>query len=121
MQPSLLFAAVCVITSPVYAGEIGEIQATSIDLYGFRGIVYYTCQSDGYRVVATISEGENGLPVRFEATLLDGQKVTISVPGKVGEPIHAVEMTRSHSKLTFLQPPHSDVFHPPEAIIATRH
>jgi hypothetical protein len=121
MERSLLFAAIWVVTSPVYAGEIGEIQATSIDLYGFRGIVYFTSQSDGYRVVATISEGENGLPVRFETTLLDGQNMTISVPGKLGEPIHAVEMTRLHSKLTVLQPPHSEPRPPTEGIIATRH
>src|SRR5262245_27541246 len=117
MERSLLVAAICVIANPVHASEVGEIQAASIDLDQFKGIVYYTSQSDGYRVVATISEGEGGLPVRFEATLRDGQKMTISVPGRLGEPIHAVEMTRLHSKLTVSKAPHS----PPEGIIANRH
>ena len=62
----MLLAALCAVTSPAYAREIGEIQATSIDLGGFRGVVYYTSEGGGYRVVTTIAEGENGLPVRFE-------------------------------------------------------
>ena len=99
MYRYMLLAALCAMTSPAYAGEIAEIQATSIKLEGFRGVVYYTSEAGGYRVVATIAEGDNGLPVRFEATLLDGQKVTISVPGKLGEQSHAIEMMRSNSKL----------------------
>jgi hypothetical protein len=99
MYRYMLLAALCAVTSPAYAGEIGEIQARSIDLGGFRGVVYYTSEGGGYRVVTTIAEGENGLPVRFEATLLDGQKVTVSVPGKLGEHGHAIEMMRSNSKL----------------------
>jgi hypothetical protein len=120
MERCLLFAAVCVITSPLYAGEVAEIQAASIDLHGFWGIVYYTSQSDGYRVVATISEGESGLPVRFEATLLDGQKLTISVPNKLGEPSNVVEMTRLHQRLV-VSPPHPSEAAPlPDVIVVTR-
>ena len=86
------------------------MQAASIQLHAFSGVVYYTSQSDGgYRIVATLSEGESGLPVRFEATLLDGQKVTISVPGKLGEQGQVVEMTRLHKRLVISEP------HPPEA------
>jgi hypothetical protein len=114
MYRSLLLAALCFATTPAYAVELAEIQAASVDLHGFRGIVYYTNESDGYRVVTTISEGEKGLPVRFEATLLDGQKMIISVPGKLGEPGHALEVRRSHSKLT-VAPPSA-----PEPIIAAQ-
>jgi hypothetical protein len=99
MYRYMLLAALCAVTNPAYAGEVGEIQATSIDLGGFRGVVYYTSEAGGYRVIATIAEGENGLPVRLEATLLDGQKVTVSVPGKLGEDGHSIEMMRSNSKL----------------------
>ena len=99
MYRYMLLAELCAVTNPAYAGEVGEIQATSIDLGGFRGVVYYTSETSGYHVIATIAEGENGLPVRFEATLLDGQKVTVSVPGKLGEHGHSIEMMRSNSKL----------------------
>ena len=34
--------------------------------------------------------------MRFEAILLDGQKVTISVPGKLGEQSHILEKSRSN-------------------------
>ena len=40
MYRYMLLAALCAVTSPAYAGEIGEIQARSIDLGGFRGVVY---------------------------------------------------------------------------------
>ncbi len=99
MYRYMMLAALCAVTSPGYAAEIGEIQGSSIDLGGFRGVVYYTSEDSGYHVVTTISEGENGLPVRFEATLLEGQKIIVSVPGKLGEPGHAFEMKRSNSKL----------------------
>ena len=95
----LLLAAACVVAGPVHAGELGEIEAAIIQLHGFSGVVYYTSQSDGYRVVATLSEGESGPPVRFEATLLDGQRVTVSVPGKLGEPSYGLEMMRLHQRL----------------------
>ena len=96
MYRYMMLAALCVVTSPGYAAEIGEIQGSSIDLGGFRGVVYYTSEDSGYHVVTTISEGEDGLPIRFEATLLEGQKIIVSVPGKPG---HAFEMKRSNSKL----------------------
>src|SRR5262245_22786927 len=113
MYRFLLLAGLWFITSPAYASELTEIQAASIDVSGFRGVVYYTSESDGYRVVTTISEGENGLPLRFEASLLDGQKVIISVPGKLGEAAHALEVRRVHSTVTVAPPP------PPEAILAS--
>ena len=120
MGRCLLLAAACMVTSPVYAGDVGEMQAASIQLHGFSGIVYYTSQSDGFRVVATLSEGESGLPVRFEATLLDGQKLNISVPGKLGEPSHVLEMTRLRKRLV-VSPPHSSEAAPlPDVIVVTQ-
>ena len=99
MYRFMFLAALWAATSHAYADEVGPIQAKSIDLQGFRGVVYYTSEAGGYHVVTTIAEGENGLPVRFEATLLEGQRVTISVPGKVGEQSHVIQMMRSNSKL----------------------
>ncbi len=118
MNRSIWLAALCFATTPAYAGDLVEIEAASIDLSGFRGVVYYSSESDGYRVVTTISNGEAELPVRFEATLLDGQKVTISVPGKVGEPPHAVEVRRLQSKVVLAPPAAADAIIAAEAIRA---
>ncbi|MER8441075.1 hypothetical protein NKH36_08735 [Mesorhizobium sp. M1312] len=62
--------------------------------------MHYTDENDGYRVIATIADGEAGLPVRFSATLAEGQSTTISVPGKLGEPEQSLELSRSGDKLT---------------------
>ena len=90
--------------TPGQAGELIAMEAGSLDLGGFHGVVYYTSERDGYRVVATIAEGETGLPVRFEATLTERQKVTISVPGKLGEKTHVLELTRAGGKLVLVEP-----------------
>jgi hypothetical protein len=68
--------------------------AESIDLGRFHGVVYYTKEDGGYRVVATIAEGEAGPPVRFSATLADNQSATMSVPGELGEPASILEISR---------------------------
>jgi hypothetical protein len=108
MEQCVFLVAACVASGPVHAGDVGEMQAASIQLQGFSGVVYYTSESGGYRVVATLSEGESGLPVRFEATLLDGQKLTISVPAKLGDQSHVVEMMRLHKRLVVLEPHSSE-------------
>src|SRR4029453_12141594 len=104
MNRHLAIAALILSVSPAYAGEVGEFQATSINLEPFQGIMYYTNASDGYHLVATIAEGETGLPVRFEATLAEAQKVTISVAGKVGEKSRSFEISRVGDKLTIVEP-----------------
>jgi hypothetical protein len=87
------------------AAEMTEFHAASIDLNGFRGVVFYTDEVDGYHLLTTIAEGERGMPVRFEATLIDGQKAVISVPGKVGEKDRRVEISRMGSTLMLTEPP----------------
>lgn len=86
--------------SPLHAGELSAMAGESIHLGGFYGVFYYTNENDGYRVIATLAEGEAGVPVRFSATLAEGQSATISVPGKLGEPEQSLEMSRSGDKLT---------------------
>ena len=61
-------------------------------------------RKDQYDVVATVAEGETALPVRFEATLAEAQKLTISVPGRMGEKSRSFEISRVGGKLTFLEP-----------------
>lgn len=99
MYRYIAFAALCMAAMPAHAGELGAMKAESIDLAGFLGVVYYTPEVDGYRVVTTIAQGEAGLPVRFVATLTENQKVALSVPGKLGESDQIVEISRVGGKL----------------------
>src|SRR5262245_62303588 len=104
MNKLYALAALMISVSPAYAGEVTEFQAASINLQPFQGVMYYTTEKDGYHVVATIAEGEMGLPVRFEATLTETQKMTISVAGKVGEKSRSFEISRVGGKVTILEP-----------------
>jgi len=90
--------------APAYGGEVSALQAESIDLGDFRGVVYYTTENGGYHVVATIAEGETGSPVRVEATLIETQKMMISVPGKLGEMSQVLEMSAAGGKLVVANP-----------------
>jgi hypothetical protein len=96
--------ALCLGAPHVIAGELVDLQAESVEIGGFRGVVYYTSDHDGYRVVATIAEGETGLPVRFEAVLAEAQKITISVPGKLGDMSHVLELSRAGDKIVVSEP-----------------
>jgi hypothetical protein len=86
------------------AGELVPYGGETIALGGFRGSGYYVDGQGGYRVVATLAEGEAGLPVRFEATLADHQSFTISVPGKLGEPGEVLEISRTGDKVIMSHP-----------------
>ena len=68
MSKYIALAMLCLAATPGQAGELSAMEAGSVDLGGFYGVVYYTNEQDGYHVIATIAEGESGLPVRFEAT-----------------------------------------------------
>ncbi|TIX82707.1 MAG: hypothetical protein E5V27_12275 [Mesorhizobium sp.] len=78
--------------SPLHAGELSAMAGESIRIGGLHGVLYYTNDNDGYRVIATMADGEAGAPVR--------QSATISVPGKLGEPDQSLEVSRSGDKLT---------------------
>ncbi|MER9965926.1 hypothetical protein [Mesorhizobium sp. M0060] len=93
-------AAFFLAASPLHADELSALAGESIHLGGFRGVLHYADENDGYRVIATIAEGETGVPVRFSATLAEGQSATISVPRKLGEPEQSLEISRSGDKLT---------------------
>jgi hypothetical protein len=104
MKRYLALAALLFNLPAVHAGEMAEFQAEGINLQGFIGVVYYTNAADGYHVVATIADGERGMPVRFESTLADAQKMIISIPGKVGEKDRIIEISRTGDKLTLSEP-----------------
>ena len=87
-----LFAVVFGIASMTAAQAEGlrPIEAKSIDLGGVSGIAYYTVERDGFRVVATLAQGEAGTPIRVVSTLAPGQRVVLSTP----QPAGAIEISR---------------------------
>lgn len=93
-------ASLFVPVSLAHAGELSAMAGKSLDLGQFHGVLYYTSEDDGYRVVATLTDGEGGLPLRFSTTLAENQSATISVPGPLGEPSQSVEIIRSGDTLT---------------------
>ncbi|MGH6924118.1 MAG: hypothetical protein ACRED5_10305 [Propylenella sp.] len=67
------------------AAELAPGAGHSVMLAEFTGTLYYTVEPDGFRVVATLASGAEGLPIRFESTLASGQRFVLSVPRAVGE------------------------------------
>ena len=81
------------------AHEIQTIASRSINLGTVSGVAYYTIESTGYHVVATLAHGEAGMPVRFEVVLAPGQSMMLSTPefGSTGPA--RVEISREGDEL----------------------
>lgn len=77
-----------------HADEIQPLQARSIDLGGVSGVAYYVVERDGFRIVATLAQGETGTPMRFETVLAPGQSVVLSTPRDEGVVGDAIEISR---------------------------
>jgi hypothetical protein len=75
------------------AAEIAPMDAHSVRLGDVTGVAYYMITDDGYELVATVAS-EQGTPIRFVATLQDGQKTTLTVPRGVGESFLSIEFRR---------------------------
>lgn len=98
MRIAALLAA-SLAASPAAAGGLAEFHGGSVDLGTFQGVVYYTNKLEWYRVVATLASGPDGAPIRFVATLGEGQAFEISVPGRAGEAGRSLQITRTDGKL----------------------
>ena len=83
-------------TVGVHAETLYPIQGKTIDLGTISGIVYYTIQPDGYRVVATLGTES---PVRFIATLSPEQSILLSTRRELGEPAIQVRIVRHGEQL----------------------
>lgn len=83
---------------PARAAELRPMQGMSLQLGELHGIAYYTVEEAGYSVVATLA-GQEGAPVRFESTLLPGQKVVVSIPGHRGSQGQTVEFARQGHRM----------------------
>jgi hypothetical protein len=86
--------------SAAHADGLRPQQAQSIDLGELSGVAYYTVERNGFRVVATLAQGDTGTPVRFEAVLASGQSVVLSTPRAVGIPADAVEISRTNDTMS---------------------
>jgi hypothetical protein len=87
------------------AAELRPMQGMSLPLGELHGIAYYTVEDAGYSVVATLA-GQDGTPVRFQSTLLPGQKIVVSIPGHPGSQGRTVEFARQgHRMLVETTPP----------------
>lgn len=79
---------------PAYAADLAPARAYKIDLGDVNGVAYYTVESGGYHVVATIGRADEK-PVRMETTLSPGQSFVLSTPTDAGAVAPArVEISR---------------------------
>jgi hypothetical protein len=90
LAAALAFASV----GAAQADGLRPIEAGSIDLGAVSGIAYYTVERGGFRIVATLAQGEVGTPMRVEAVLAPGQSVVLSTPREAGVAPNAVEISR---------------------------
>ena len=92
IRPSLfafIFALAAVGTAK--ADQLRPMEGRQIDLGAVSGVVYYTLEGGGFRVVATLAEGE-GTPLRIEAVLAPGQSLRLSIPHEQGTAPESVEI-----------------------------
>jgi hypothetical protein len=71
----------------------------SIRLGAYDGVVYYTVEQDGYRVVATLASGPDAPPLRVISKLAPGQRIIVSMPRPAGQPPLDLEIVRNGDAL----------------------
>lgn len=103
---AIVLAACVVMSGGAAAEELAPSSAHSIHLADFNGVIYYTVEQDGYRVVATLSSGSEARPIRFISTLARGQRLVVSVPRSAGESSIDFEIVRNGDALLARAGPH---------------
>jgi hypothetical protein len=99
------FAASLAFCGLAQAVEMHPMQATSVSLGSVTGIAYYQVAGDDFQVVATLAAGEQGTPMRFVASLADGQKMLVSVPQEFGQAAMELEFARVGDSLSVSEKP----------------
>lgn len=69
------------------ATDLQPAEALPLRVGDFIGIIYYTPERNGYRVVAEFTSRRSTLPFRVVSTLTFGENITLSFPQR---PDHAV-------------------------------
>jgi hypothetical protein len=85
------------------AQELAPLEALSLRFGEMNGVAYYTVQGRSYRVVATLAT-EGGTPVRFEGSLLPGQKLVVSIPDSASAKAQTIELFRQGNRLLVENP-----------------
>ena len=88
-----------VLSGAALADDAPTIASRRIELGEVSGVAYYTIEPAGYRVVATLAQGEAGTPVRFETVLAPGQSMMLSTPGLGDTEAARVEILRDGDAL----------------------
>ena len=98
---SIFLAAASALTmiAAAQADTLRPIEAQSIHMGELRGVAYYTVEPDGFRVVATVAQGEDGAPTRFEAVLAPGQSLVLSTPLADGASPQSIEISRLNDQV----------------------
>ena len=89
-------AALATLTSlhTAQGGDLQPAQAQHIDLGKISGVAYYTVEPDGFRVVTTLTQGEDGTPLRVVSVLAPGQRVVVAAPAESGVAATTIEISR---------------------------
>ncbi|QJP16167.1 hypothetical protein G3545_22465 [Starkeya sp. ORNL1] len=69
-------------------------QAYRVAIADFRGVLYYTTEQQGLRVVATFEQEAGQAPIRMISMLAPTQSMRITVPDRPGVPLADVEVQR---------------------------
>ena len=91
-----VFTALVLVGGSVSAETLHPLEGKTIQLGTIGGIVYYTIQPDGYRVVVTLGTDS---PMRFIATLSPEQSIFLSTPRGPGEPAIQMHLLRRGEQL----------------------
>jgi hypothetical protein len=97
---TLTALALLTLAGTAAAAELAPGDGQSVRLGAYEGVVYYTVEPDGYRVVTTLASGADQQPVRFVSTLAPGQRLVVSVPQPGDQPPLDLEIARTSGALT---------------------
>ena len=98
IRDTLLAAALTLASlgTAAQANGLKPIEGRSVNLGDVSGVVYYTAEPDGFRVVTTLAEADKGTPIRIVSVLAPGQRVLLSTPHQAG----ALEISRNGDNVT---------------------
>lgn len=93
--------SLALVASAATAGavELNPGSASRIEIGDRKGVVYYTVEPAGYRVVAGLARGKDVPPLRFETTLAGDQRVLALSPQGLGQPVAAIEIVRQGDRV----------------------
>ena len=99
---AILAAAAISLSAPAWAQsqthERLPLEGGSFAIGAVHGVGYYIVEPEGLHVVMTLTKGAEK-PVRFEATLAEGQSLTLSSPRQEGEAAESIVVQREGDKL----------------------